>query len=74
MLPAAGTAETSWWRKPARRQRYGDRMPAQDQDAAGGLEPHVTAAIVDVFVYVTVLNLFVQYLPRVLSENFTPPC
>ena len=35
------------------------------------LEPHVTAAVIDVFVYVVVLNLFVEYLPRVLSETFT---
>lgn len=27
--------------------------------------------VVDVFVYVTVLNLFVEYLPSVLSETFT---
>jgi hypothetical protein len=35
------------------------------------LEPHGAAAIVDVFVYVVVLNLFVEYLPQVLSETFT---
>lgn len=29
------------------------------------------AAVVDVFVYVVVLNLFVEYLPKVLSETFT---
>jgi hypothetical protein len=29
------------------------------------------AAVVDVFVYVVVLNLFVEYLPQVLSETFT---
>jgi len=29
------------------------------------------AAVVDVFVYVVVLNLFVEYLPSVLSETFT---
>ena len=28
-------------------------------------------AIVDVFVYVVVLNLFVEYLPQVLTETFT---
>ncbi|GAA4734814.1 hypothetical protein GCM10023328_13560 [Modestobacter marinus] len=31
----------------------------------------LTGAVVDVFVYVVVLNLFVQYLPSVLSESFT---
>ena len=35
------------------------------------MEPRVAAAIVDVFVYVVVLNLFVEYLPRVISESFT---
>jgi hypothetical protein len=29
------------------------------------------AGIVDVFVYVVVLNLFVEYLPAVVSETFT---
>ncbi|RTL67226.1 MAG: hypothetical protein EKK42_14480 [Pseudonocardiaceae bacterium] len=29
------------------------------------------AAVVDVFVFVVVLNLFVEYLPSVLSETFT---
>ena len=29
------------------------------------------AAVVDVFVYVVVLNLFVEYLPVVISETFT---
>jgi hypothetical protein len=43
----------------------------QDEHAADRLEPHVAAAVVDVFVYVVVLNLFVEYLPQVLSETFT---
>ena len=46
-------------------------MPGQDGDAADSLEPHLAAAVVDVFVYVVVLNLFVEYLPQVLSETFT---
>ena len=29
------------------------------------------AAVVDVFVYVVVLNLFIEYFPQVLSETFT---
>ena len=29
------------------------------------------AAVVDIFVYVVVLGLFVEYLPQVLSETFT---
>jgi len=43
----------------------------QDGDAADRLQPRVAAAVVDVFVYVVVLNLFVEYLPRVISETFT---
>lgn len=45
--------------------------PDADADADAVLEPHGAAAIVDVFVYVVVLNLFVEYLPQVLSETFT---
>jgi hypothetical protein len=33
--------------------------------------PAHAAAVVDVVVYVVVLNLFVEYLPQVLSETFT---
>lgn len=44
---------------------------ADAHDEAGGLEPHLAAAVVDVFVYVVVLNLFVEYFPQVLSETFT---
>jgi hypothetical protein len=40
----------------------------------GVVEPRVAAAIVDFFVYVVVLNLFVEYLPRVISESFTFLC
>jgi hypothetical protein len=36
-----------------------------------GVEPRLATAVSDVFVYVVVLNLFVEYLPRVLSETFT---
>jgi hypothetical protein len=41
------------------------------QDDANRLEPRLAAAVVDVFVYVVVLNLFVQYLPTVITETFT---
>jgi len=41
------------------------------EDAGDQVEPHAAAAIVDVFVYVVVLNLFIEYLPQVLSETFT---
>lgn len=50
---------------------YSDHVPDQDADAADGLQPRIAAAIVDVFVYVVVLNLFVEYLPQVISETFT---
>ena len=50
---------------------YRDRVSDQDEDAAAPLEPHLAAAVVDVFVYVVVLNLFVEYLPQVFSETFT---
>lgn len=43
----------------------------QDEDAAEPVDPLVAAAVIDVFVYVVVLNLFVEYLPQVLSETFT---
>ena len=43
----------------------------QDKDAADRLEPYGAAAVVDIFVYMVVLNLFVEYLPQVLSETFT---
>jgi hypothetical protein len=50
---------------------YSDHVPKQEEDTADRLEPHAAAAVVDVFVYVVVLNLFVEYLPRVISETFT---
>ncbi|MDA8321068.1 MAG: hypothetical protein M0030_14875 [Actinomycetota bacterium] len=46
-------------------------MTGQEQTAAAPPDIRYAAAIVDVFVYVVVLNLFVEYLPRVLSETFT---
>ena len=46
-------------------------VAAAVEDPADQVEPHVAAAIVDVFVYVVVLNLFVEYLPKVISETFT---
>src|SRR5262249_40879767 len=33
--------------------------------------PRLAADIVDVFVYVVVLNLFIEFVPKVLSETFT---
>ena len=42
-----------------------------EQDGGPPVEPHRAADVVDVFVYVVVLNLFVEYLPAVISETFT---
>lgn len=46
-------------------------MTVDDSDEAAAVDPRLAAAIVDVFVYTVVLGLFVEYLPRVLSETFT---
>ena len=46
-------------------------MSDEDPDAAPPVEPDVAAAVVDVFVYVVVLNLFVEYLPQIVTETFT---
>ena len=50
---------------------YIDHVPDQDDGAADRLQPRIAAAVVDVFVYVVVLNLFIEYLPQVISETFT---
>lgn len=44
---------------------------AQVDAGARPLPPRVAAAVVDVLVYVVVLNLFVEYVPQVISETFT---
>ena len=46
-------------------------MSDRDENAMAPPEPAVAAAMIDVFVYVVVLNLFAEYLPRVISETFT---
>ena len=46
-------------------------MSDHDEEPSAPVEPHVAAVVVDVFVYVVVLNLFVEYFPQVLSETFT---
>ena len=46
-------------------------MSERDLEAAAPVDPRIAAAVVDVFVYVVVLNLFVEYLPQVVSETFT---
>ncbi|WP_344428185.1 hypothetical protein [Pseudonocardia ailaonensis] len=35
------------------------------------MSDRITAGIVDVFVYVVVLNLFIEYFPAAISETFT---
>jgi hypothetical protein len=46
-------------------------MPDHVAEGARALDPRVGAAVVDVFSYVVVLNLFIEYLPHVISETFT---
>jgi hypothetical protein len=46
-------------------------MSDQDEEPAEAVEPHLAAVVVDVFVYTVVLNLFVEYVPQVISETFT---
>jgi hypothetical protein len=46
-------------------------VPDRAENNEGRLSPDVAAGIVDVFVYVVVLNLFVEYLPQVITETFT---
>ena len=46
-------------------------MSERSEDAPTPVDPRIAAAVVDVFVYVVVLNLFVEYLPVVISETFT---
>ena len=46
-------------------------MSDRSEDATTPVDPRIAAAIVDVFVYVLVLNLFVEYFPQVVSETFT---
>jgi hypothetical protein len=47
------------------------RRVEQGEDRALLPSPRRAAAVVDVFVYVVVLNLFVEYFPKVISETFT---
>ncbi len=56
---------------PTRRGRQGLTPYAGRVSDSDGGTPNFAAAIVDVFVYVVVLNLFVEYFPKVISETFT---
>lgn len=44
---------------------------AASQEKNERLPSRLAADVVDVFVYVVVLNLFIEYFPRVVSETFT---
>lgn len=46
-------------------------MSRQDERAREQVKGGVAAGLVDVFVYVVVLNLFIEYVPGVISESFT---
>jgi hypothetical protein len=46
-------------------------VTADAEEPRERLDPRTAAGIVDLFVYVVVLNLFVEYLPAVISETFT---
>ena len=45
-------------------------MPDRKGELAELRYPVIASALIDIFVYVVVLNLFVQYVPKVLSESF----
>lgn len=57
-----------WLRRDRRRVR---ECPSASTWRAHAPESRPWPWIVDVFVYVVVLNLFVEYAPRVFSETFT---
>lgn len=46
-------------------------MSDRSEDAPRPVDPRLAAGVIDVFVYVVVLNLFVEYFPQVVSETFT---
>lgn len=49
----------------------GTQTTTRDAGGVHASDGRLVAGVVDVFVYVVVLNLFVQYLPEVISETFT---
>ena len=61
---SAATRSTDIARAPVPRVR-------ERREEVNSGDPRMTAAVVDLFVYVVVLHLFVEYLPGVLSETFT---
>jgi hypothetical protein len=43
----------------------------EQADSAATVRTRLAPAVIDVFVYVVVLNLFIEYFPTVISESFT---
>ncbi len=52
-----------------RRSTYGAHVSDHDEKPPVLVEPRVAAAVVDLFVYVVVLTLFVEYFPRVIKRD-----
>lgn len=48
-----------------------EEASGSDQDGGARTSPRLAADVVDIFVYVVVLNLFAEYFPNVISETFT---
>ncbi|HXA34539.1 MAG TPA: hypothetical protein VNV87_19970 [Acidimicrobiales bacterium] len=48
-----------------------DEVSAPDRGGSAGISPRLAAGVIDIFVYVVVLNLFAEYFPKVISETFT---
>ena len=47
------------------------RLTASSDRVSPAVRARAAADVVDVFVYVIVLNLFIEYFPQVISESFT---
>jgi hypothetical protein len=47
------------------------RLTASSGRVNAAVRARAAADVVDVFVYVVVLNLFIEYFPQVISESFT---
>jgi hypothetical protein len=48
-----------------------DEVPAPDRSGSPRISPRLAVGVIDIFVYVVVLNLFAEYFPTVISETFT---
>ncbi len=78
--PEAGPAHTTGWPLGAMRQDQcvsqpaGEASPNEPLSWRGSVRRGIRARpgdVVDLFVYVVVLNLAIEYLPSVISESFT---